>query len=196
MKRTAILFASWLIIFAANAQQCRVQGIVQYYYNEYIGYKADCGAEVMFIKYSSALKLPTRSTWETYQDLVDRWIKASYYYKHFGLKEACEKADFKKEDRNTIQELGLKLAVEKNSAIENGLVKYTTIVDGGGMYDITVPYGIYYILIKSKNRNLPTVLEHENRYQMIRVDLKSPTKVISYDFNIPLNNVWSNMDIL
>lgn len=189
MKKLFILCVVALIGLTANAQQCKVQGVVQYYHNEYIGHRADLGAEVMFIKYSSTYKIPNRQKWETYQDLVEKWIKAAYYHKYFGTVEACEHAGFKLEDKETIQALGLELAVEKNDIIEKGLVKYTTLVDGSGMYNITLPYGIYYVLIKSKNRELPTVLEYENRYHMVRVDLKSPTAVISFDFDIPLTDL-------
>ena len=76
-----------------------------------------------------------------------------------------------------------------SEAIEKGLVKYTTIVNGSGMYEISVPYGIYYVLIKSKNRKLPTVLEYKNRYYMKRVNLNSPTQIISFDFDIPLTDL-------
>lgn len=182
----ALCMTSCLSIFA---QQCKVQGIVQYYHNEYIGHRADLGAEVMFIKYSSTHKIPDRKKWETYQDLVEKWIKAAYYQKYFSTAEACKNAGFNLEDKKTIQALGLELSVEKDKAIEKGLVKYTTIVNGSGMYEISVPYGIYYVLIKSNNRELPTVLEYKNRYHMQRVHLNSPTQIISFDFDIPLTDL-------
>lgn len=190
MKRILLLFVILFAGITSNAQQCKVQGIVQYYHNEYIGHKADMGAEVMFIKYSSALKIPNRQKWETYQDIVEKSIKAAYYHKYFGKAEAFENAGLAEEDLTKMQELGLELAVEKNDAIEKGLVKYTTIVDGSGMYEISVPYGIYYVLIKSKNRKYPSVLEYENRYHMVRVDLKSPTQIISFDFDVPLTDIF------
>lgn len=178
-----------MIGIVANAQQCRVQGVVQYYHNEYLGHQPDLGAEVMFIKYSSATKVPNRAKWEEYQDMVEKWIKAAYYRKYFALEEAYESAGFKEEYKDKIQELGIELALERMQCEDNGQVKYTTLVNGTGMYDITVPYGIYYVLIKSKNRKLPTVLEMSNRYHMVRVDLKSPTQVISFDFDIPLTSL-------
>lgn len=189
MKKLLVLCIIGILCLSASAQQCKVQGIVQYYHNEYIGHKADLGAEVMFIKYSSTHKIPNKQKWETYQDLVEKWIKAAYYRKYFSTAEACENAGFKLEDKETIQTLGLELSVEKDKAIEKGLVKYTTIVNGSGMYEISVPYGIYYVLIKSKNRKLPTVLEHKNRYYMKRVNLNSPTQIISFDFDIPLTDL-------
>ena len=191
MKRILLLFVILFAGITANAQQCKVQGIVQYYHNEYIGHKADMGAEVMFIKYSSTLKIPNRQKWETYQDIVEKSIKAAYYRKYFSKAEAFENAGLTEEDLTKMQELGLELAVEKNDAIEKGLVKYTTIVDGSGMYEISVPYGIYYVLIKSKNREYPSVLEYENRYHMVRVDLKSPTQIISFDFDVPLTDIFN-----
>ena len=190
MKKIYIFCFMLCISIAANAQMCKVQGIVQYYHNEYIGHKADMGAEVMFIKYSSALKIPNRQKWETYQDIVEKSIKAAYYRKYYGETDAFKMAGLTKEDLSKMQELGLLLTVEKDQAIEKGLVKYTTIVNGSGMYEISVPYGIYYILIKSKNRKYPSVLELNNRYHMVRVDLKSPTQIISFDFDVPLTDIF------
>ena len=186
MKKIFILLFCCLCL-TSKAQQCNVQGIIQYYYNDYIGYKPDIGAEVMFIKYSSTHKIPNRSKWEKYQNLVDKWIKFRYLRKHFNFNDALNKVGLNECDKDTIQNLGVELANEKNNIIEKNLVKYTTIVDATGKYSITIPYGTYYILIKSRNRKFPTVLEYENRYHMERVKLNSPTQIVSFDFDILRN---------
>lgn len=187
MKKIFIILLFTIIYIDASAQNCKVQGVIQYYHNDYLGYRPDLRAEVMFIKYSSTYKIPNRQTWETYQSLVDKWIKFGELRRYFGQTSAYEQAGFKITDKDIIQEYGVNLAVELDRIIEKGLVKYTTIVNSTGMYDISVPYGTYYVLIKSKNRKFPTALELKNRYRMIRVVLNSPTNVISYDFDFLRN---------
>ncbi len=183
MKKFFIICFLSILCFNASAQQCKVQGVIQYYHNDYLGYRPDLGAEVMFIKYSPTYKIPDRQTWETYQSLIDKWINFGELRRYYGETISYEKSGLKISDKDIIQELGVKLTVEKDNIIEKGLVKYTTIVNSTGMYDISVPYGTYYVLIKSKNRKFPTALELNNRYRMIRVVLNNPTKVISYDFD-------------
>ncbi len=167
-----------------TAQTCKVQGVVRYYYNNYIGFKPDVGAEVHFLKYSSKYKTPDKKKWDAYQDLVDNWIKYKKYIKVFDKKKTEEVSGFKREYNDSLQKLGGLLLIETAEYESKNVIKYSTVVDDSGKYSISVPYGIYYVWIKSKNRKLPTLLEYENRQRMIRVDLKSPTKIISYDFDV------------
>lgn len=188
MKKVFFLCVMCCISVLACAQQCKVQGIVQYYHKE-LGYRIDLGAEVLFVQYSSVLKVPNRQKWETYQGLVDKWINASYWRRYRSIEDAYKMAEMKAEDKTTIQELGVELMAELLTAIDKDLVKYSTVVDASGKFDITIPYGVYYVFIKSKNSTIPTLLEANNRYHLERVELKNPTKIISYDFNILLNDI-------
>lgn len=186
MKKSLILLMTFIVVCTfANAQKCNVQGVVQYIYNDYIGFKPDTGAEVMFIKYSSTYKVPNRQKWETYHSMVEKWIKFDKSRKHLDRTSALKYSGYKPEYKDSIQTLGAELLLERMTIEEKGLIKYTTVVDASGKFDINVPYGTYYILIKSKNRKLTTGLEFYNRYYMVRTVLNTPTKIVSYEFDIP-----------
>lgn len=185
MKKTLLLSLMCCLFLTSHAQQCNVQGVIQYFYNDYFGFRPDIGAEVLFIKYSSTKKIPKRETWETYQGLIDKLIKYEKARHYFDEATSEELSGFKKEYGDSIQTLSAKLWLETTEYEDNNMVKYSTIVDASGRYNISIPFGTWYVLIKSKNRKLPTILENENRYQMIRVVLNNPTKIISYDFDIP-----------
>lgn len=172
-----------------NAQKCKVQGVVQYFYNDFFGFKPDTGTEIMFVKYSSKYKVPSRKKWESYQSMTEKLIKYSIYRKDLNRDDAMHHSGFKPEYVDSIKTLALDLLLERVMIEEEGLVKYSTIVDASGKFDISVPYGTYYILIKSKNRTLPTLLESKNRYYMVRTVLNSPTKIISYDFDTTRGNI-------
>ena len=149
-----------------------------------MGYKPDAGAEVHFLKYSSKYKSPDRKKWDAYQELVDNWIKYEKYIKVFDKKKTEEVSGFKREYKDSLQTLAAELLFETGEYESRNMIKYSTVVDDSGKYNISIPYGIYYVWIKSKNRKILTLLEYGNRQRMIRVDLKSPTKIISYDFDI------------
>ena len=186
------LFIAVLLLgncICTNAQQCKVQGVVQYFYNDFFGFKPDTGAEVLFIKYSSKYKVPTRKKWESYQSMTEKMIKYSVYRKDLSRDDAMHHSGFKPEYMDSIKALAPELLLERVLIEEEGLAKYSTIVDASGKYEISVPYGTYYILIKSKNRKLPTLLEFQNRVYMVRTVLNSPTKIISYDFDITRGNI-------
>lgn len=184
MKKILLVVLLFGISTCLNAQKCNVQGVIQYFYNDYVGFKPDVGSEIMFIKYSSTHKVPNRQKWETYQSLVEKWIEFGKSRKYLDRSKALEYSGYKQGDKDSIQALGAELFLERITIEEEGLVKYTTVVGASGKYEISVPYGTYYILVKSKNRKLATALEYFNRYYMQRVVLNSPTKIVSYDFDI------------
>lgn len=167
-----------------TAQTCDVQGIVRYFYNDYIGYKADIGAEVMFIKYNSKYKVPQIKNWMNYQTLLDNRREYLKYRKYYNVEESEKNSGFKEEYVDSILSLSRTLFIEKEKIINNGLVKYSAVVDGTGKYSLKVPIGTYYVLFKSANRKLDTYLEEDNKYYMIRVNLNSTTKILSFDFEL------------
>lgn len=185
MKKVFMLsfFASLCLV--AMAQQCNVQGVIQYFHNDYVGFRPDTGAEVMFVKYSSTHKIPKKKIWEAYQTLVDNWIKYEEINNTLNRADSEKYSGYKEEYADSMLMLSSKLLLETWEYEENNQIRYSTVVDASGKYSISVPYGTYYVWIKSNNRKLPTLLEKEHRQRMVRVVLNSPTKVISYDFDIP-----------
>lgn len=184
IKKIILLIIAILGINVVNAQKCNVQGIVQYFYNDYIGFRADLGAEVLFIKYSSTNKAPNIKKWNAYQDLIDKYIIYRKCMAWFSEEESSKKSGFKKEYIDSLETLSMELLEETLIYEDKNMIKYSTVVDDSGKYSINIPYGTYYVLIKSKHRRLPTVLEAINRQRMFRVVLNSPTKIISYDFDM------------
>lgn len=186
MKRSLLftLVISYLSVTFAIAQNCNVQGVVRYFFNEYIGYKPDTGAEVMFIKYSTKYQIPKIQVWTNYQTMMDNWRRYELARQYFSPKESERRSGFKEEHTDSILKLSRLLMVERDEMIEKGLVRYSTVVDATGKYSISIPMGIYYILFKSSNRQHGTLLESKNRYYMIKVKLSTSTKVLSYDFDI------------
>ena len=113
------------LCLTVQAQQCNVQGVIQYFYNDYIGFKPDIGAEVMFIKYSSAHKIPKRNTWENYQGLIDGWIKYEKLRHYFSRSEAEIGSGFKEEYGDSIQMLSAQLLLETWEYEEKNMIKYS-----------------------------------------------------------------------
>ena len=186
MKR--ILLFTFAIFYLNTAfvmaQNCNVQGIVRYFFNDYIGYKPDTGAEVMFIKYSKKYQIPKIKVWNNYQEMMDNWRKYKKSRKYFNVEDSERRSGFKEEYKDSILTMSGLLMLERDEIIEKGLVKYSTVVDATGKYSISIPIGTYYILFKSSNRQQGTLLETKNRYYMTRVKLTTSTKVLSYDFDI------------
>lgn len=184
MKKLFFLFFLCLITPAVlSAQNCKVTGIVRYFYNDFIGYKPDTGAEVMFFKYNNKYKMPNIEKWDKYQTLMDNRRKYQYYLKYFSVKDSEEKSGFKESYTDSILALSAELLIEKEVIVET-MIEYSTVVDASGKYEIDVPYGTYYVLFKSANRNINTLLENENKYYMIKVNLNSKTKILSLDFEL------------
>lgn len=185
MRKTFILLMFSCLCLTIKAQQCNVQGVIQYFYNDFIGFKPDRGAEILFVKYSSSHKIPKIKKWDAYQTLVDNWIKYEKLRHTLSKADSEKYSGFKEEYVDSTLALSGELLSETWKYEENNMIKYSAVVDASGKYSISLPYGTYYIWIKSKNRKLPTLLENKQRQRMIRVVLNSPTKVISYDFDIP-----------
>lgn len=185
MRKTFILLMFSCLCLTIKAQQCNVQGVIQYFYNDFIGFKPDTGTEILFVKYSSSHKIPKIKKWEAYQTLVDNWIKYEKLRHTLSKADSEKYSGFKEEYVDSTLALSGELLSETWKYEENNMIKYSAVVDASGKYSISLPYGTYYIWIKSKNRKLPTLLENKQRQRMIRVVLNSPTKVISYVFDIP-----------
>ena len=65
-----VVFCSLNITYAI-AQKCKVQGVVRYEFNDYVGYKADIGAEINFIAKEDADSLNVLH-WDEYEKLAKK----------------------------------------------------------------------------------------------------------------------------
>ena len=184
MKRKLFfLFLLFVPIIGISQSTCKLEGIVRYFYNDYFGHRPDLGAEVMIIKPIIKDTIPNYENWDNYQTLMDNWHKYEYLRKYFGVDECEKRTGFKESYKDSILYLSGVCLIDKTKIENRNLIKYTTLVDNTGKYSITIPYGTYYILIRSKNRKQNTLLEYEGRTRLEKIKVNSPTKIFSYDFD-------------
>ncbi len=159
----AVLFATTI---GLNAQSAKLKGIVQYQYNDHIGYKVDVGAEVYVISKQNAPSSFSISDWNEYEESAIVSIK---YWKYIN-----EPADaFTKLDPLCAEQLKQAMACVEDVAL----------VDNSGKYELDLQYGTYYIIAKSKNRNRSfSITESESRILVKEVVINKPTAILSFDF--------------
>lgn len=158
-----VLFTS---IFSLNAQNAKLKGIVQYQYNDHVGYKVDIGAEVYVISKQNAPSSFNISEWNEYEKSAIVSIK---YWDYIN-----EPADaFTKLDPLCAKQL--KLAME--------CIEDIALVDSSGKYELELEYGTYYIIAKSKNRNRSfSITENNSRILVKEVVINKPITILSFDF--------------
>ena len=60
---------------------------------------------------------------------------------------------------------------------------YELLIDGDGAYNIDLPYGEYYFIFKSNNRDRTSLTELLGRIHIEKIIADKPTKIVKYDFN-------------
>ena len=63
------------------------------------------------------------------------------------------------------------------------LSSYVGLVDNSGKYEVEIPYGEYYVIAKSANRERSTVTELTGRVIFKIVKIDKPVKILSFDFD-------------
>ena len=184
-KRLFFLIAVFFMVnLGINAQECNLQGIVKYEYNDYIGYKIDDGAEIYIVSVKSAPTIDIQ-TWDSYENLARSFIKYLRYKNDddIGMLDNASIrifADFSIETENRLNSLDKKCLEQYTFITENA--EYLELVDGSGKYSLKLPYGEYYILAKSKNRDRALVTELTGRKTLKKVKIDKPAKIVSFDF--------------
>lgn len=165
----------------ASAQKCNLQGVVQYYHNKYVGYKLDVGAEVYLISVKNAKNINIEQ-WNSYENLAKKYYTyCENKQEGFNEKESRFIANFWDEDENRLKDLDAKCSSQYLSISED--FEFIALVDNSGKYELSVPYGEYYIFVKSKHRDRPLTTESLGRILAKKVKLEKPTKLISFDFD-------------
>ena len=80
----------------------------------------------------------------------------------------------------TLDELDGK-CLEQSLAIRESCEDFD-IIDESGKYELTLPYGEYYILFISKNRERPTVTELTGRKIVKKIKVDKPATLLSIEF--------------
>ena len=177
----AILFATTI---GLNAQNCNLKGVVKYEYNDYVGYKIDEGAEIYVVSAKNA-ECINAQTWLEYERLAEGYMRYLKYQKDDDIRcldDATIRrfAEFSVSSENSLKELD-KECFEQCAFIKDN-AEYIELVDGTGKYALQLPYGEYYILVKSKNRERPLVTELTGRVLVEKVKIDKPSKILSFDF--------------
>ena len=180
MKRMALLITLAVITLGTiYAQKCNLQGVVRYKYNDYLGYKIDVGAEVRIIEVHDA-KVVIRTLWQKYDELAGNMMNYLSLKKEIdGLDDDAIRrlAKFTKENETELKELSSECLIQY---IENkSIAPYMSLIDSSGKYSIELPYGSYFVFVKSANRTRPTFAELTGRLILERVTIDKPTQVLS-----------------
>lgn len=168
----------------SNAQQCNLQGIVKYEYNDYIGYKIDVGAEIYVISVSNADSVNI-SDWERYQELAKNYmfylsIKNDPDTGWVGIETVRSLTEFSEEKEKELEALDSKCFSQFVHVKSNA--EYIALVDGSGKYQIELPYGDYYIAAKSNNRMRGLITEIGGRVILEKITINKPATIVGFDF--------------
>lgn len=173
-------------------KNCNVTGAIRYHFNDYQGYKPDLGAEIRFVPVHAVDSIHLKE-WRTFEskahsiimakisikDLENDGIymdssKRSLFYGNYGVSES---------DEAKLMKLNTETLYPEYQTLENA-AEYVALIDANGTYNLTVPRGKYYVLMKSKNRTRGSYLtDITGCVHVEEVDLSSPTKILSYDFD-------------
>ena len=194
MKKFCITLMLILCCGMAQAQNsCKVQGVVRYYYNDTFKYRPDLGAEIRFIPKTQQDTIPSCDKWEEYETksrkvvkyllTVAEWKDSGVFYMMDDAEGYLRKNwDVTIVDESRVKQLSEQLFTEVATLI--GDDRNMCVVDNSGMYSITLPYGDYYVVMKSANRDRPYMAELLGRIYVKEINLNSSTKVISHDFEL------------
>lgn len=168
----------------SNAQECNVKGVVKYEYNDYVGYKIDEGAEIYVLSKQKADSIDIQ-IWQEYEKIAKNYMRYLRYkngddISYLGDETIRGFAGFSTSSESRLNELDKKCLHQYFYFVENA--EYIEVVDGSGKYSLKLPYGEYFILAKSKNRERPLVSELTGRVLIEEATVNKPTKIVSFDF--------------
>lgn len=164
IKKVITGIACILFSVSVYAQNGKIKGVVQYKYNDHIGYKIDIGAEVYVISKKNAPNFNLQK-WNEYEDAAKVSIK---YWEYLN------------EPAGTFPDLDTYCKQQYKIVSEN--FEDVALVDNSGKYELMLPYGEYYIFLKSKNRNRSfSQTENEGRILVKEVNINKPLIILSFD---------------
>ncbi len=139
---------------------CKILGVVTYYFNKNFGYKSDVGA-VVYVVDSSITHNIEFATIDTFHlGNIDRNISSVYKSMHEkvpdNIKTEISNYDFDDDDIFNALDLRASKNIDK---IINSKDVIKTVVDGNGNYSIKIKPGIYYVYIISNFRRGATMTE-------------------------------------
>lgn len=174
-----------------QSKTCEVSGVVRYFFNDYIGYRPDLGATIQFIKkkdMDGEFDFTKYLEYSSYKSYAISYYTICRKYGENAALEFTSKFGFKKADLEKFKTLcdSLSIAYFELAMITDKTSSrycYETLVDASSSYRIRVPYGEYYVIIKSKNRKGVFKPEILGRFEIEDVKLDKPSYILSQDFD-------------
>lgn len=164
-------------------QNGKITGSVRYKYNDYQGFKTDVGAVVYALPVEALQDIASYEDIKKYEDLAGK--KTQYL---LAIKEldgnktlAFMSSHYYESDDKILEELDSKM-VNLIAALKSKKVNMA-LIDAGGTYTMELPYGEYFIVFKSKNRERPTVSELTGRFHVEKILLNTLTELVECDFD-------------
>lgn len=211
-----IIFTFLLCTFSLfSYSQTTVSGVITYYFNQYQGNKPDLGASVTLID-SAKVKNFDYKLYENfhygkfyqkmYFSALERFEKYSDAYKKTeGKKKMVEQnetfkkgmEDAKKDIESHMKQIAIYQSETPEKAakistdlymqllkLDDDLPKKT--VDANGNYSLNAKPGVYYVLVKSKNRTSSyDILESSGKIYIKKIKVsENDNKDLSYNFEI------------
>lgn len=186
MKRGMVLSLMLFACFILSAQNCNIQGVVQYEYNDYVGYKIDAGAEIGVISLKTANEIGVSvETWDKYEKLAKSYMSYLDFKNDDETRYVPESTirsllGWSQKDEDELKSLADECFSQYIKTVDN--FEYIALVDASGKYTLTLPYGEYIIIVKSKHRERPLVAELTGRIIVEKVKIEKPARIISFDF--------------
>lgn len=164
-------------------QNGTIMGSVRYKFNDYQGYKTDVGAIVYAVPVDALQGIVSHEDIKKYEDLAEK--KTLYL---MALNEldgnktlAFMASNYSESYDKTLENLDSKM-FDLIASIPSKKVNMA-LIDSSGIYTMELPYGEYYIIFKSKNRERMTTSELTGRFHVEKINLNSTTELVEYDFD-------------
>lgn len=195
-----------------KAPTSTIKGVVTYFFNKYQGDKPDLGSSVVVVD-SAQVKNFDYQLWKNYQfatsyrNIIDM-TKTRYdnYSLLYNNSKGAEKEKYKADMESAQKDLE-KYAKELEKYNADTDEKYKildkelfptlfqfqnakepfieTTIDNNGNYSISIPSGVYYVYIKSKNRKGYTVTDVSGKTYIDKVKVsKNQNKDVSHNFTL------------
>lgn len=171
-----LIFISLIFLLSScSLLNGKLSGVITYYFNDNYGDKADVGSEIYVLKKSDFNKGNAFGYIEI--DIIVAKMKqyaakdnAKFYAERNKIsfsdaQDVYEKAekDFYNSSLEILKTLQAFKSNEKTKKI---------VADGNGSYNISIPYGEYYVLVISNHRKASNIIENEGRIKVSKITIK------------------------
>lgn len=167
----------------AKKQNGKITGSVRYKFNDYQGYKIDVGAVVYAVHVDALQDILSYDDIKKYEDLAE---KKTHY--RMALNEldgnktfASMASHYSEGYDNMLEDLDSKM-FDFIASVPSKKINMA-LIDSSGIYSMELPYGEYYIVFKSKNRERMMTSELTGRIHVEKINLNTPTELVECDFD-------------